>query len=409
MRSRTVRKIKLSFKRAHRRLRHWLDDTEIFVSDILYDRRKDIPARLLGYFLIPFSWLFSLIVKIRSYNYQKGIFTSEILGCPVIVVGNLTVGGTGKTPVVEKIARELRERGRKVAILSRGYKSKKEPAWKKWIRFILHKNEPPPRVVSNGKRVLLGAEIAGDEPFMLASNLPGVIVVVDKDRVKAGRYAIKTFGADVLVLDDGFQYRSLRGHINLLLVDKTNPFGNYHLLPRGILREPLSAMKRASYIFLTKADNATHHDILKEIRAYNARAKIVQCAHFPRNIVSIDRKESKHIDFLFQKKIMAFSGIASPDSFEGFLTKNGAEIVIKKRFADHHRFSKQELDNLIQVAQSHHVDFVITTEKDAVRLPADFAPQTPFFFLKIDIEILSGEDNFEEAISKFDTPKNTLS
>lgn len=409
MRSRTVRKIKLSFKRAHRRLRHWLDATEIFVSDILYDRRKDIPARLLGYFLIPFSWLFSLIVKIRSYNYQKGIFTSEILGCPVIVVGNLTVGGTGKTPVVEKIARELRERGRKVAILSRGYKSKKEPAWKKWIRFILHKNEPPPRVVSNGKRVLLGAEIAGDEPFMLASNLPGVIVVVDKDRVKAGRYAIKTFGADVLVLDDGFQYRSLRGHINLLLVDKTNPFGNYHLLPRGILREPLSAMKRASYIFLTKADNATHHDILKEIRAYNTQAKIVQCAHFPRNIVSIDRKESKHIDFLFQKKIMAFSGIASPDSFEGFLTKNGAEIVIKKRFADHHRFSKQELDNLIQVAQSHHVDFVITTEKDAVRLPADFAPQTPFFFLKIDIEILSGEDNFEEAISKFDTPKNTLS
>ena len=168
-------------------------------------------------------------------------------------------------------------------------------------------------------------------------------------------------------------------------------------------------MKRASYIFLTKADNTTHHDILKEICAHNAQAKIVQCAHFPRNIVSIDRKESKHIDFLFQKKIMAFSGIASPDSFEGFLTKNGAEIVIKKRFADHHRFSKQELDNLIQVAQSHHVDFVITTEKDAVRLPTDFAPQTPFFFLKIDIEILSGENNFEEAISKFDTPKNTLS
>jgi tetraacyldisaccharide 4'-kinase len=221
--------------------------------------------------------------------------------------------------------------------------------------------------------------------------------------VRAGRYAIQKFGVDILILDDGFQYFPLLGHVNLLLIDKTNPFGNRYLLPRGTLREPISQVKRASYILLTKADNVDDDSIIETIRGYNPDAKIIQCAHFPRNLSSLDNKEVSPINVLSERKIVAFSGIASPESFENFLMRNGADIVYKKRFVDHHRFSRSELDNIFSVAATKGAEFAITTEKDAVRIPADFTPQIPTYFLKIDIEIISGEEIFEEAISKFDT------
>jgi tetraacyldisaccharide 4'-kinase len=358
---------------------------------------------VISWILFPLSILFLQIVKLRRFLYNRGILISDVLGCPVLVVGNLTVGGTGKTPVVEKIARELHERGRKVAILSRGYKSKGEPCWKALIRWITHQNEPPPRVVSNGKSVLLTSEIAGDEPFMLAINLPGVVVLVDRNRVKAGRYAIKKFGADILILDDGFQYFPLLGHVNLLLIDKTNPFGNGCLLPRGIMREPISQITRASYILLTKVDDIHDNSLIDVIRIHSENAKIIQCTHFPRYLSSIDRKEIIPIGAIGGKKIMAFSGIAYPDSFENFLARNNSKIVYKKRFVDHHRFSRGELEKIFGVAAARNAEFAITTEKDAVRIPADFTPPMATYFLKIDIEIVDGEPVFEEAISKFCT------
>jgi tetraacyldisaccharide 4'-kinase len=374
---------------------------EIFATDVLYDRKKSFGTVCVAVTLLPLSFLFALIVKLRHLLYAKRIFTSDALGCPVIVVGNLTVGGTGKTPVVEKIARELNERGRKVAILSRGYKSKGEPQWKAFIRWMTHRNEPPPKIVSNGKSVLLDSEVAGDEPFMLAKNLPGVVVFVDKNRVKAGHYAINKFGVDIIILDDGFQYLPLRGHVNLLLIDKTNPFGNKYLLPRGILREPISQIRRASYVLLTKSGNVYNDSIVDTIKSYNPNAKIIECAHFPRNLSVIHGNEVNPINILAGKKIMAFSGIASPDGFENFLLQNGSEIVYRKRFVDHHRFSKNELENIFNIACARGAAFAITTEKDAVRIPKEFEPPIPTYFLKIDIEIISGEEIFEEAISKF--------
>ncbi|MDR2778798.1 MAG: tetraacyldisaccharide 4'-kinase [Puniceicoccales bacterium] len=386
-----------------RKLYGLINHAEIFATDVLYDRKKSFGTACVAVILLPLSFLFVLIVKLRHLLYVKRIFTSDILGCPVIVVGNLTVGGTGKTPVVEKIARELNERGRKVAILSRGYKSKGEPKWKAFIRWMTHGDEPPPKVVSNGKSVLLDSEVAGDEPFMLAKNLPGIVVLVDRDRVKAGHYAINKFGVDVIILDDGFQYFPLRGHINLLLIDKTNPFGNKHLLPRGILREPISQIKRASYVLLTKSNNISNDSIIDTIKLYNSNAKIIECAHFPRNLSTIHSKEVKPFNIIEGQKIMAFSGIASPDGFENFLLQHGAEIVYRKRFVDHHRFSQNELENIFNIACAKEAVLAITTEKDAVRIPKDFNPPIPIYFLKIDIEIISGEEIFEEAISKFDT------
>ena len=195
-------------------LPHWLrkkfNALELYTVDVILGRRADTGAAVYGAFLQALSWVFNVVVQLRLWLYRHRIFHDQPLGCLVVVVGNLTVGGTGKTPVVEKFARALRDRGRRVAILSRGYKSKAPPFWKKWWWWLTHTDEPPPRIVSDGEHVLLDSEHAGDEPFMLARNLPGVVVLVDKDRVKAGAYAIKRFGCDTLVLDDGFQYLPLK-------------------------------------------------------------------------------------------------------------------------------------------------------------------------------------------------------
>ena len=211
---------------------------ESFVEGVIYDRDLSVSARIFGLFLKPFSWLFSLIVRIRLFLYKNQIFfKNKSLDCFVIVVGNLTVGGTGKTPVVERFTKELMAKGRKVAILSRGYKSKEERP-EKWFGLIPKKIIYPPKVVSDGENLLLDSEDAGDEPYMLAKNLKGAVVLADKDRVKAGLFAIDKFKVDTLILDDGFQYLPIKGKLNLLLIDQTNPFGNRSLLPRGIFVNP---------------------------------------------------------------------------------------------------------------------------------------------------------------------------
>jgi tetraacyldisaccharide 4'-kinase len=338
----------------------------------------------------------------RHWLYAKNIFLSQSLGCPVIVVGNLTVGGTGKTPVVEKFARELSERGRKVAILSRGYKSKGEPKFKMLLRWITHARELPPRVVSNGEKVLLGSELAGDEPYMLARNLPGVVVIVGKDRVKAGRYAIEKYGANILILDDGFQYLPLRGHMNLLLIDQTNPFGNGRLLPRGTLRKPIDHLRRASYILLTKTDIREEKSLESTIHKILPRANLIKCCHKPKYLRSlIDGKDVLPIDALNAKAVCTFSGIAMPDSFEHFLKMQGANIVHGKRFIDHHRFTKYELDGMYTTAHHRGAEFAVTTEKDAVRMPKDYTYPLQTYFLKVEIEIIEGEKMLNEAVMKF--------
>ena len=186
-------------------LKKQINALELFTIEVIYGRRAGAAPALYGAFLQALSWLFNGIAQLRWWLYRKRILHDQPLGCLVVVVGNLTVGGTGKTPVVEKFAKALRDRGRKVAILSRGYKSKSAPLWRKWWWSLTHAEPPPPRIVSDGESVLLDSEAAGDEPYMLARNLPGVIVLVDKKRVKAGEFAIKRFGCDTLVLDDGYQ------------------------------------------------------------------------------------------------------------------------------------------------------------------------------------------------------------
>jgi len=192
--------------------RAWIEALETFVLQVIFEERHDWKANLTRALLFGSSKIFQVAVKIRRWLYNWRILRDKTLGVQVIAIGNLTVGGTGKTPVVEKFARELRDAGRNVAILSRGYRSKPAPFHQRLLnKILLREDQTPPRVVSDGKSLLLDSEMAGDEPYMLASNLKDVVVLVDKDRVKSGRYAIQKFGCDTLLLDDGFQYWDLRG------------------------------------------------------------------------------------------------------------------------------------------------------------------------------------------------------
>lgn len=382
------------------KLKRMADNLEKMTVEVIYDRRKDIPSRIYGAFLKVLSLVFSAVVQTRYKLYKNRIFRDSPLGCLVIVVGNLTVGGTGKTPVVEKFARELNARGRKVAILSRGYKSKSDGAIRKFWRWLSHGEIPAPKVVSDGRQVLLDSEHAGDEPYMLARNLPGVIVIVDKNRVKAGNFAIKEFGVDTLILDDGFQYLPLKGQMQVLLVDKTNPFGNKSLLPRGILREPVRHLKRASYIFLTKSDGKRDHALESFIRRYNTCAEFIECSHRSKHLVEFTSMMHADLDILNGKRVAYFCAIAAPESFASFLRQSGATIVHHEHFLDHHRFSRLELYEFFEEAHASGAEIVVTTEKDAVRIDKDFKGLLPFYYTRLEIDILSGDGDFSAAVER---------
>ena len=388
------------------RLRESFERFALFAEDVIMDRRQGREVTIFAGFLKSLSFLFNGLVQLRLWLYDKEVLRKRHLGCLVVVVGNLTVGGTGKTPVVEKFARSLAARGRRVAILSRGYKSKPVPFWKRWFRKISHMGDPPPKVVSDGKTVLLNSKEAGDEPYMLAQNLPGVMVFVDKNRVNSGSYAIRKYGVDTLILDDGFQYLPLKGRLNLLLIDKTNPFGNKQLLPRGILREPIKHLKRASYVFITKSNGVSDPILEETIHFHNPEVDIIECAHKPQYLQDLKTAEQRPLSELEGKRIGVFSAIADHYSFEGFLRRSGAQVLYTRRFLDHHRYTDDELKHVFESAVSKELDFLVTTEKDAVRIPKDFPKNMPLYYLRLEIDILSGDQDFEKAVSRICFPEN---
>ncbi len=378
-----------------------IEQIEAYLLEVIEGRREGAGATTLRGTLRALSWIFTVIVQVRLWLYRHRIIRPNTLGCQVISVGNLTVGGTGKTPVVEVFARNLQQQGRKVAILSRGYKSRELPFLQKMTqRITTGKIETPPRVVSDGKRLLLDSHTAGDEPYMLASNLPDVAVVVDKDRVKAGKYAIKELGCDTLILDDGFQYLKLGHRLDIALVDQTNPFGGGHLLPRGLLREPMRNIKRAGFIFITKCAEEGAPELKEQLRRLNPVAEISECRHAPKFLKDVFGSTVHDFGWLKGKKIAAVSGIAVPESFENALRSFGAEIVYVRRFTDHHRFTQQEIINTINRSIKRGAEAILTTEKDAVRFPFVDRRDIPVIFMRVQIEMLSGEEEFMDWISR---------
>ncbi len=396
----------------------WFEKFEQYFLELLREKRHRPIDRFITGILFIASRFYRYGVQFRLWLYGKRILRDRALGCQVISIGNLTCGGTGKTPVVEIFARTLSQKGRRVAILSRGYRSKDN-------RTGAEKEEV--RIVSKGGEPLLDSINAGDEPYMLAQNLRGVSILVDKDRYKSGRLAINELDVDTIVLDDGFQYLGLQSHINILLVDATAPFDNHHVLPRGLLREPIENIRRADFIFLTKADEPKYkqwnpvkreknsgdgavrsrHQPLKDfIRKHNFRAEIIECCHCPKYFQTVHsrngEKEQYPLEYLKGKRVASLTAIAKPASFNAFLAEQGGIKVLERHFADHHRYTEEELLEFVKDAKAANADVLMTTEKDAVRMPELKHCDLPLLFLRIEIKILddAGQKNFADCISR---------
>ncbi len=312
----------------------------------------------------PWDWLlagaavgYRAGLALRAAAYATGVRRTRALPCPVIAVGNLTVGGTGKTPAVEWLARELAARGRRVAILSRGYGRRAGGG--------------TITVVSDGARVTATAAEAGDEPLLLARRLPGVPVVVGADRFRAGAAALARFRADALLLDDGFQQRRLRVDVAVVCLDAAAPWGRRGLLPRGTLREPPAALRRADLLVLTEAPGIAADRAAAEatVRRHAPAAASVHARYEP--LAPVEARSQVPVDpaVLGVTPVLAFAGIARPERFAATLAELGVRPRGLVAFPDHHRYGPGEVARLEARARAAGASARVTTEKDAVRLP----------------------------------------
>jgi len=315
---------------------------------------------------MPFSWIYGKITNIRNSLYERGVFKSHALGATVISIGNITVGGTGKTPMVAFVAEILAEQGEKVCILTRGY----------------GRENPRERVlVSDGKKILADAKQSGDEPFELARKLLGkASVIADANRVAAAEWAKEKFKITAFVLDDAFQHRQAKRDLNIVLLDATNPFGNSKTLPFGILREPLENLKRADLIVITRAnlvdeERITNYKLL--ITNYNPDCPILTAENKISNLTQLKEfhaeAQSSQIKTTNDEqptanKFFSFCALGNPDNFFEQLRRENFNVISTKKFPDHHRYTQSDLEKIETEAKQTGAETMLTTAKDAVKL-----------------------------------------
>ncbi len=377
-----------------------MDEFADWGTEVVFGRAHGFRAFMMRCLLRFASLLFFVLVKVRLFLFRRRIKTVRNLGTLVISVGNITAGGTGKTPVVELLSRTLAQRGRTVSILTRGYKSAELDTPQMWKDANGRPVDNLPKIASDGTTRYLGPLHAGDEPFMLARNLDGVSVLVDKDRVKSGIFAIEQLGADTLILDDGMQYLKLAHELDIVLVDCGAPFGTGALLPRGTMREPRSSLKRADYIILTKSDGAPQDELIRRIRRYNKSADIIVTNHGPKYFENVFTGERKPLDFVHDKWVACMSGIARPENFENAVEQLGGKVEIRRRYPDHYWFDQNDLEAFVERCADRAMDLIVTTEKDAVRFLKPGEMDVPIYFLRIEIDILEGREHWDRMIER---------
>ncbi len=337
-----------------------------------------------------FSALYWLGYQLKLVMYRSGMLEPKKLKTTVISVGNVTLGGTGKTPLVIYLVQKLRERKLKVAILSRGYKRRKKELTE---------------LVKPDENSIHWTE-SGDEPYLLASRLNHVPVMVSKDRRTSGVRAQSKYQTEVLVLDDGFQHRKLFRDLDIVVIDATNPFGNSRIFPAGRLREPLSSLGRADIIVLNRVDQiADRQNLIAELRRYNQDAPIIESVYRVNSVERLldhstagRRSPLRSEEKLQGKKALAFSGIGNPISFERSLKLLKVKVLKHHRFPDHFFYQKKDMLDLEKEAQELGADLMITTEKDSVRIPMINELEIPIWVFKIDLKITEGEQIFWNRI-----------
>lgn len=357
-------------KKLHSRIRQiWqADHTHSFLNPLIL---------LLGIL----SLVYRLIIFIRNSFYNRGIFSQEKLLCKVISIGNITVGGMGKTPTVIMLANLLREQGYKPAVLSRGYGGKATSAI---------------NIVSDGVHILMGHVEAGDEPVLIAKSLRGIPVLTGANRVITGRVAIEKLGADLLILDDGFQHRRIFRDIDVVLLSRKNPFGNGSLLPRGPLREPPASLKRANLVIWkdsaidSRFPNDQEQSIGSFLPAFSAYLKPIELRRG-------DMKSTLPLEYIRGKRICAISGIGSPESFKETIEAIGGVVVGFLAFPDHYRYATSDISEIRMTASRLDAE-IITTEKDGIRLTEFLDFLNEIIVLKMEMEVLPSREAFLASI-----------
>jgi len=335
--------------------------------------------------LIAMAAAYRAVLGARDWLYAGGVLRSRSLDCPVVSIGNLTVGGTGKTPAVELAVRTLIDLGHRPGVLSRGYGRRGGGV----------------QVVADAASIRLDAEEAGDEPFLLARRLPGVPVVVGANRYEAGRLARARFGVTAVVLDDGFQHRTLRKDLEVLMVRAAEPWGNGRLLPGGPLREPVGRLARAGLVVATGAHGIDEAAAVSATVARVAPAvPVLTAAHVPTECFESSAMRVVPVAALREGRLVGFAGIGSPDRFRHTLHEAGAAVVDFREFPDHHWYTREDLARLERRAAELDAHGFVTTEKDWVRLHRLPAPKRPVYVLRVRLALTSGDAQWRAAFER---------
>ena len=340
---------------------------------IIEEERRSLWVKLLRAAATVAAWLYDKVVTLRNFLFDHGILKIHRLDCPVISVGNLAMGGTGKTPMVVWLARLFSEEGYRIGIVSRGYGGAESG------RVI---------VVSDGEKILADQAISGDEPLMLARRLSGMPVLCSTNRVKAGKAAIEKFNCNALILDDGFQHRYLARDLDLVMLDSRNPFGSGWVFPRGTMREKAAALARAQVLVLSRFDGSDG----AEKNCHNLRRQwpdkeIVTSTHRPSYIFSAADHRERPPSSLRELRLAAFAGIARPDDFFQSVHNLGGRLVYTAALPDHYPLRSELLASLAREASSFKPELWLTTEKDWVRLPQTLPQGMELWVMAMEIDL----------------------
>jgi tetraacyldisaccharide 4'-kinase len=320
--------------------------SEHYLRELTDGKRTGWPDRLLLALLRGLALIYALVLRLRAAAYRGGWLPSHRLPVPVVSVGNLALGGTGKTPMVVWLASYLISRGKRVAVLSRGYGGSAEGEL---------------RIVSDGSQMLLSARESGDEPYLLAQKVPGLMVVIGADRYRAGLFALKELDPEVFILDDGFQHLRLKRDLDILLLDAKRPFSNGRTLPAGFLREPVSAAQRADLVVYTRCEPEVRPDLFPGKPSCWASHRLTGLAELASGAES-------GFEAAQGARVVAFSGIADPGTFFDLLESQGVRLTATLAFADHANYGEEEISALCRLKTASRSTLLITTQKDAVKL-----------------------------------------
>lgn len=343
-------------------------DTAQRWRDLVSGRTRGLRATLLRAVLRVVEMPYALAMRLRNWRYDSGRAPVAHVDAPVICIGNLTLGGTGKTPMVEWLARLLRERNLRVAIVSRGY----------------------------------GAEAGArnDEALELEQRLPDVPHLQNVNRAEAAQTAVEEFAAEVILLDDGFQHRRLARDFDLVLLDAAEPFGYQHVFPRGMLREPVTGLKRADAVLLSRADmvdTTVREQIKQQVTRLAPNAVWAEATHRPQRWLAASGA-TQPLEALAGKKVGAFCGIGNPAGFQHSLERCGCQVAALRAFDDHHAYTRDNVEQLAAWARELQVDALVCTHKDLVKLGVDRIGSVPLWALVIGLEFLAGQAELVEAL-----------